>query len=248
MRQAYAENGADVALFDLPEQDDTVEYELGTSTELEETAELVEAEDQRALTLTGDVSDGIEVEAAVEQTKSELGTIDILANNAGICPYSGLLELDEAAWDATVNVNMKGTWLCSKFVAEQMIADDTDGRIVNTGSVNSFVATINNGHYAASKHGVLGLTKAFAVELAAHDINVNAVCPGAVQTPGGESRREAYDEGVDTTYSGPFSVIEPEGDLLSPEDISEAFMWLSSDAAKYVNGIALPVDTGFLAT
>ncbi|WP_276282502.1 mycofactocin-coupled SDR family oxidoreductase [Halorussus caseinilyticus] len=242
----YAENGADVACADICETTDESAYELGDETELDETVRKVEDRGQSALGVQMDVADEREVEAGVERAVSEFGRIDFLANNAGVAPVSGLMELDEQTWDHALDVNLKGRWLCAKHVGQHMIDRGEGGRIVNTPSTAGMVASPGLGHYTAAKHGVLGLTKTLAMELAPHDVTVNAVCPTAVDTPttGGivESIGEEMAEVAE--QSGPDNVL---GEIVQPEDVSAAFVWLSSDDARFVTGIALPVAAGATA-
>ncbi|RLM53953.1 NAD(P)-dependent oxidoreductase [Halobellus sp. Atlit-31R] len=247
--QHYAKHGADVVLTDIGENMDTVRYDLGTPDELEETAGMVEDEGQNALTIQMDVRDESEVEAAVEEAIDEFGRIDILANNAGIAHFGDLVEMDEAMWDEMLDTNLKGVWLCSKHVGKHFVDRGDGGKIVSTSSIYGKVAGPGSGHYIAAKHGVLGLTKTLALELAEYDVNVNAVCPTGVSTPMVTGVLEAYgEEALDeaTEMTGPWNIFG-DGGMIEAEDISEAYMWLSSDAARYVTGIGLPVDAGMLA-
>ena len=247
--QHYARHGADVVAVDIAHNKDTVPYDLGTADELDETASLVEDEGQRALTVEADVSDEAEVEAAVDEALDEFGHIDILANNAGIESIADLTEMDEAMWDELVDVNLKGVWLCSKHVGQHFIDRGDGGKIVSTASTAGQVGIPSNGHYVAAKHGVVGLTKTLALELAEYDVNANCIGPTAVDTPMVAGMLEGYGEEFMNemgAVAGPMSVF-PDTDMIEPSDISEAYMWLSSDAARYVTGIYLPVDAGFLA-
>jgi NAD(P)-dependent dehydrogenase (short-subunit alcohol dehydrogenase family) len=146
-----------------------------------------------------------------------------------------------------LETNLKGLWLTSKHVGKHFIERGEGGKIVNTSSSLGIVGGPLQAHYSSAKHGVLGLTKTLALELAEHDVNVNAVCPTAVDTPMVEESMKAYGEEVFsdmTELAGPMSVFDPDDPATDPKDISEAFMWLSSEASKYVTGITLPVDAG----
>ncbi|WP_256290053.1 mycofactocin-coupled SDR family oxidoreductase [Halobellus inordinatus] len=246
--QHYAKHGADVVVTDIGHNTETVPYDLGTSDELDETASLVEDEGQNALAIEVDVRDESQVEAAVEEAIDEFGHIDILANNAGIVTISDLVEMDEATWDEMIDTNLKGVWLPSKHVGKHFVERGDGGKIVSTSSTAGLVASVGAGHYTAAKHGVLGLTKTLALELAEYDVNVNAVCPTVVNTPMISGMTEAYGEEVLASMgelTGPFNVFDTEDPGIEASDISEAYMWLSSDAARYVTGIGLPVDAGF---
>ena len=239
----YAENGANVVVTDICETPSASTYDLSGEEELAETAQEVEAHGTEVLSLPMDVSEENDVERAVYQAIEEFGRIDVLANNAGITPVSGLMELDEATWDAALDVNLKGMWLCAKHVGNHMIETGDGGQIVNTSSTAGLFASPGLGHYVAAKHGVIGLTKALAAELAPHDITVNAVCPTAVDTPMVDGIIDSIDEDMASLaeQSGPDNIL---GEILRPEDVSAAFMWLSSEDAAFVTGIALPVAAG----
>ncbi|MHC3438620.1 mycofactocin-coupled SDR family oxidoreductase [Natrialbaceae archaeon A-gly3] len=248
--QHYARHGADVVVTDVGGDVETVPYDLGTTDELEETADLVEEEGGEALALEMDVRNEDEVEAAVEEALDEFGRIDVLANNAGIVTVADAVEMDEALWDEMIDVNLKGVWLCAKHVGKHFVDRGDGGKIVSTASTAGLVGTPGVGHYVASKHGVIGLTKTLALELAEYDVNVNAVCPTVVDTPMVSGMSEAYGEevlGEMGEMAGPFNVFDAEEPALEARDITEAYLWLSSDAARYVTGIALPVDAGFTA-
>ena len=242
----YAENGADVVVTDVCRTDDASPYEMSDREQLDETVELVRERGREAMGIEMDVTDGPSVQAAVEQTVDEFGHIDVLANNAGVAPVSTLLDLDEGTWDHALGVNLKGMWLCAKHAGRQMVEQGDGGRIVNTSSVAGYKASPGLGHYTAAKHGVLGLTKTLAVELAPHDVTVNAVLPTAVDTAMTQGIVETVDPETAeiAEQSGPDNLL---GEILDPEDISAAFMWLSSDDARFVTGVALPVAAGATA-
>jgi NAD(P)-dependent dehydrogenase (short-subunit alcohol dehydrogenase family) len=148
-----------------------------------------------------------------------------------------------------IDTNLKGVWLCSKHVGKHLVERGDGGKIVSTSSIYGLVAGPGSGHYIAAKHGVLGLTKTLALELAEYDVNVNAVCPTGVDTPMVSGVLEAYGEealGEAIEMTGPWNVFDHDA-MIESRDITEAYLWLSSDAARYVTGIALPVDAGMLA-
>ena len=248
---AYADHGADVVALDIGESKEGVPYDLGTGDELEATVAGIEERDQEGLAIEADVSQAATVEAAVEAALDEFGRIDVLANNAGVTTFGKALDIDEATWDALLGTNLKGPWLCAKHVGRHMVERGEGGRIVNTSSNAGLVGAPFLPHYTAAKHGVIGLTKTLALELAEHDITVNAVCPTSVETPLlAESGAVYGDEPMEemARVGGPSNLFgDEETFLIQPEDVTAAFMWLSSDAARYVTGIALPVDAGFTA-
>jgi SDR family mycofactocin-dependent oxidoreductase len=246
---SYAKHGADVVVTDICRDIPSNPYHLGTEAELDETAQRVEDEGSDVLSYRVDVRDEDEVAAAVEDTLDQFGRIDVLANNAGIWNISDLVGLDEPQWHHVVETNLKGAWLCAKHVGKHFVDRGEGGKIVSTSSTAGLTGIVGSGHYAAAKHGVVGLTKTLALELAEYGVNVNCVCPTAIDTPLVDEVVETYgSESVERLgeVAGPFNVFEP-GTNLEPEAVSEAFMWLSSDAARNVTGVALPVDAGFTA-
>ena len=243
----YAENGADVVVTDIAADKEGVAYEQATTEELEETASLVEDEGQEALPLVMDVTEEDDVERAVEEAVSHFGRIDFLANNAGVLDSAKMVDLEEERWDAIVDTNLKGVWLCSKHVGRHFIERGEGGKIVSTASNGAFRGSIGRaGHYNAAKWGIRGITKTLAIELGEHGVNVNAVAPSGVGTPMIQSMSQLHGEELFEQMqelSGRSNLLNP-GELIEPRDVSEAYMWLSSEAARYVTGITLPVDAG----
>ena len=247
--QHYAKHGADVVVTDVGHNLDNVPYDMGTADELHETASMIEDEGQGALALEVDVREEDQVASAVDEALEEFGYIDILANNAGIWPMADAVEMDEELWDVVIDTILKGVWLSSKHVGQHFVERGDGGKIISTSSTAGLVGAPGVAHYTAGKHGVIGLTKTLALELAEYDVNVNAVCPTALDSPGMQNYIESYgpemlEEMGELT--GPMNVMDP-GEMIEEEDISEAYMWLSSDAARYVTGVSLPVDAGMLA-
>jgi len=190
-----------------------------------------------------DVSRSEQVSNAVRATVDAFGSLDGAYNNAGFPgPAVPLAEYKEADWDRLISVNLTGVFLAMRAEIEVMLAQGS-GSIVNTGSVSSLVGIANLAAYGATKHGVIGLTKAVALEVARSGIRVNAVCPGSVDTPlvhkagavPGSARRQAAEE------------RQPMGRLAEPQEIAEAVIWLLSDKASMVTGHPLTVDGGYVA-
>jgi NAD(P)-dependent dehydrogenase (short-subunit alcohol dehydrogenase family) len=162
---------------------------------------------------------------------------------------SPMLELDEESWDDLLQTDLKSVWLCSKYVGQHMVDRGEGGKIVNTSSSMGLIGAPMMGHYSAAKHGVIGLTKTLALELAEHDVNVNAVAPTAVNSPLIQLNIDIYGpevvEGMEEV-AGPSNLFGNDG-MVEVEDVTEAYMWLSSDAARYVTGTVLRVDGGLTA-
>lgn len=184
------------------------------------------------------VTDARSISDFCDATRRTLGGIDVWVNNAGLFPWSLLLDTAEATWDDVIAVNMKGVFLCSQAAGRLMIACEPDqGVIINIASMSAFRAKKGLGVYAAAKHGVVGLTRAFALELAEHRIRVMAVAPGSTATPG-----------VARMLGREFSPLElsdiPLGRGAYPDDIARAVLFCGSHLAAYMTGQTLMVDGG----
>jgi SDR family mycofactocin-dependent oxidoreductase len=239
-----AEAGARIAGFDVARPLAYPGYGMGSPDELASLADACRELGSECITFEGDVRDDAAVTAAVGATVERLGRIDILFNNAGICGYGLAHELTEEAWDAMIDINLKGAWLVARRVIPVMIAQKS-GVIVNNSSIAGLRGMERLGHYAASKWGLTGLTKSWAIELAPHGIRVNSIHPTGVNTPMNDGL--AALEGLT-----PIEVAERSaGNLLpvpwvEPEDVARSVLYLVSDAARYVTGAQLVLDAGLL--
>src|SRR5581483_6648842 len=176
-----AREGARLVLADICHDYPTIPYPLGTEEQLAATARMVREAGGEAVAVQCDVSVAADVERAAQTALVEFGRLDILVANASINAIGPCIELEEAQWDAMMDVNLKGVWLCCKYAARPMIAQRS-GKIVTISSTLGVKVQPNLSHYIASKHGVIGLTRALAVELAPYNINVNTVMPGIINT------------------------------------------------------------------
>ncbi len=226
----FSEKGAKVVVADV------------TTEEGQDIADLIRKNGGEAIFVRCDVSMSKEVEALVNETAKTYGRLDYAFNNAGIEGKTApTADCSEENWDRTVAINLTGVWLCMKHEIPQMLKQRA-GAIVNNSSVAGIVGFAGLPAYVATKHGVVGLTKTAALEYAKQGIRVNAVCPGVIKTAmverviGGNPSVEAQ-----------FVAIEPIGRLGDPREVAEAVVWLCSDAASFVTGIAMPVDGGFVA-
>ncbi len=241
---ALADEGAHVAAFDVAKQLPYPGYGLGASADLTSLQQACESRNVRCLTFAGDVREDTAIRAAVDATVKELGRIDVLFNNAGICAYGLAHELTEEAWDTMLDINLKGAWLVARRVIPVMIAQRS-GVIINNSSVGGLRGMGRLGHYAASKWGLTGLTKSWAIELAPHGVRVVSIHPTGVNTPMNDGLAEL--EGLT-----PREIAERSaGNLLpvpwiEPEDVAKAVVYLASDAARFVTGSQFVLDAGLL--
>jgi SDR family mycofactocin-dependent oxidoreductase len=246
-----AGEGADIVVCDVASQLSTVPYPMATEADLNETARLIEGLNRRCIAVKADVRDSSQMQAVVERALSEFGKIDILIANAGILSYAPAWELTESQWDDVLDTNLKGVWLATRAVIPCMM-ERHSGRIICIASAAGLHGFANLAHYTAAKHGVIGLVRALAIELAPHTITVNAVCPSVVNTDivmNPETFR-LFAGGKDATLEEVTPIFQELNLLpipwIEPQDVSHAVLWLASDDARYVTGVALPVDAGFL--
>lgn len=251
MALALAGAGADVAICDVGEATmPSVGYTLGGA--LDAVAGEIAALGVRALHGACDIRRQGEIEAFVGRVLAEFGRIDILVNNAGILTGNVPMHLlDDETFETTIAVNLTGSWRMSRAVVPAMIAGGRGGRIINIASVAGMIGTPGFGHYCATKHGLVGITKTMAAELGAHGITVNAVCPGFLPTKmvehtAGEigARAGLTQEQVYEQYLSVAHVKEP----IQPEQTAAAVLYLASEAARVVTGSNLVIDAGWSAT
>ena len=242
---ALAKNGADIAAFDVGVKIEYPAYTYGTGEELKSLKAEIEALGRRCEIFAGDVRDDKAVTAAVEGTIAAFGKIDILFNNAGICAYAKVHEMTDAEWDAMIDINLKGPFLVTRRVVPYMIAQKS-GVIINNSSVMGLRGGNRLSHYTASKWGLTGLTKAWAIELAPYNIRVLSIHPTGVNTPMNDGL--AAMEG-----KTPEEIAEASaGNLLpvpwiEPEDTAELVLYLASDRARYATGSQFVLDAGLLS-
>ncbi|MDB6170979.1 MAG: dehydrogenase, short-chain alcohol dehydrogenase like protein [Chthoniobacteraceae bacterium] len=225
---AFARLGARVVVADV--------FEDGNH----ETVRLIEAEGGQALAVRCDVTRAEEVKVALEKTVEVFGRLDFAFNNAGIEPKkpAPTADYDEEEWDRIFDINLRGVFVCMKHEIP-LILKQGGGAIVNTSSGAGVIGIKGSPAYTAAKHGVIGLTKAAALDYAAQNIRINAVCPGYIETP----MMERFTGG---TPEGRAKVIaeEPVGRMGKPEEIAAAVLWLCSDGAAFMIGHAMVVDGG----
>lgn len=249
---AHALNGADIIALDVAAPIAGVPYDMASMDDLKETCRLVTELGRRAHLVRADVRSQQELNLAVADALDVFGHIDIVIANAGVWAVSPFWEITEDAWLTMMDVNLNGVWRTLKAVAPHLI-ERRAGAIVVTSSVNGIEPGANYAHYTSSKHGVLGLMKTVALELAPFGVRCNAICPGSIDTAMTDWQG-AYDlfagkEGgtrEDRLRGGHyFHALDGYG-ALDPAFIAEAALWLTSDRAQAITGVALPVEAGHL--
>lgn len=221
--QLLAKNGADVVVSDI------------NLEKAQETSDAIQKMGRRSLALKVNVADLSDVERMVEAILGQFGRIDILVNNAGITRDRLILRMTEEDWDAVLDVNLKGTFHCTKAVIRHM-AKQRSGKIVNIASVSGEMGNPGQANYSASKAGVIGFTKTIAREFAARGINVNAIAPGFIQT--------AMTDAIPEKSKETLIQMIPMERLGQPEDVAEAVLFLVSERSSYITGQVLNVNGG----
>jgi SDR family mycofactocin-dependent oxidoreductase len=250
-----AQEGADIIAVDIEDQIGSVPYPMSTPADMEETVRQIEALDRRIVATKADVRDFEAVKAALDDGVAQLGRLDIVAANAGIFSFGSMEELTEEQWSDMLDTNLTGVWHAVKAAIPHLKAGGNGGSIILTSSTAGLMAIPNVGHYVAAKHGVVGLMRTLALELAPDFIRVNSVHPTSVDTdmiqndatyalfagdlPIEERTRDVVGERFQTLNALPIKWVEP-------VDISNAVLWLASDESRYVTGVTLPVDAGSL--
>lgn len=225
---AFAARGATVAVADWVEDQETIN--------------LIHQQGGKGLFIRCDVSDEKSVQDMVKTVIAQFGRLDFAFNNAGVEGISAPTDACTTEnWDRVTGINLKGVWLCMKYEIPYLLKN-TGSSIVNNASVAGLTGFANIPAYTASKHGIVGLTKTAALEYAKQGLRVNAVCPGVIRTPMID-RFTGHNKEVEKQ----FAQQEPVGRLGEPEEVAAAVIWLSSEAASFVTGVALPVDGGWVA-
>lgn len=248
-----ARAGADIVAVDLARDEPGVDYSQGTPAELTDTAALVEAEGRTVLARTADVRDQQALDAIVAEATDTFGGIDILVSNAGISSQAAAIDLTDDDWHTILDVNLVGAWHAAKAVIPGMI-ERGSGSIVFISSTVGLKGAPHQAHYVASKHGIQGLVGSLANELGPHGIRVNSVNPGTVDTEMALNDRLLRNYFPDIEHPTKDDAAAAFGSYtllpipwVQPEDVSNAVLWIASDEARYVTGVAIPVDGGLLA-
>ncbi|MGH3470070.1 MAG: mycofactocin-coupled SDR family oxidoreductase [Thermocrispum sp.] len=246
-----AEEGADIIAVDICAAVETVPYEAATWEELEVTAKEVEARGRKVMSRAADVRDYPALKAAVEEGVAELGRLDVVVANAGIWSHAPSHEMPEAQWQAMIDVNLTGVWHTTKAATPIMIEQGSGGSMILISSTAGLMGFPNMAHYTAAKHGVTGLTKTLAAELGPHNIRVNSIHPTGVLTKMVDNdtmfrlfRPDLENPGIDEAAEALAQLNILPLPWMDPVEISHSVVFLASEEAKYITGVALPVDAG----
>lgn len=241
-----ARAGAKIVVCDIAAPITEVQYPLAEPEDLEETLRLVKEAGGEIAAMQADVRNSRDMEAVADLAMSQFGRLDILVANAGIHDHAeSTCEISDESWQTMLDVNLTGAWKACKAVVPRMVEGGRGGSIVITSSVDGLGAAPSWGHYGAAKHGLQGLKDTLAFELADHNIRVNTVNPTGVNSPMAQGLSTVLPWVVRKwAHSDRSNLLDVQ--MIEPEDISNAVLWLVSDAARYVTGIDLPIDAGYM--
>src|SRR5882757_8896381 len=251
-----ANEGADIIAIDICGPiSDTITYPLATSEELAETVRAVEATGRKILAREADIRDLAGLQQVVADGIEQFGRLDILVANAGVLSWGRMFEMSEEQWDTVIDVNLNGTWRTIRAAVPTMIEAGNGGSIIVVSSSTGIKATPGNGHYSASKHGLVGLTNALALEVGEYGIRVNSIHPHAVKTSmtGFEgmsdilARYPSYLHSLSPMPLRPKDIDDPERlGLMEAEEVSDVVAWLASSGSAALSGCQIAVDRGQL--
>jgi (+)-trans-carveol dehydrogenase len=251
---ALAREGANIIATDLCAPVASAPYDMGTREDLDETVRLVEEAGGKIIARVADVRDLAAMTAAVDEGVEAFGRLDIILGNAGVCTYGDVATMDEAKWQEMIDIDLTGVWKTVRAGVQHMIDAGDGGAIVLTSSTAGLRNLNQIGHYVAAKHGVTGLAKALANELAPHNIRVNSIHPSNCRTPmmTNSGVRKMFRPDLDNPTLE--DALESYGTIhllntpwVEPEDVSAAVLYLVSDDGRFVTGTQFAVDAGMLA-
>ena len=244
--KCLAGEGADIAIADICANMATIPYALSTPEVMDRAVSEIKSLGRKAIGIRCDVRKATDVEAMVNQVMNTFSRIDVLVNNAGNSSMVAIADMDEATWDAVLDTHLKGMFLCCRYVLPRMISQHS-GVIVSISSVGGQRGFGMGGHYCAAKHGIIGLNKSIAMEVADHNIRANVVCPGTVWTDMMKGIAKFFGmeeaEAKEQFFAGHL-IKERE---VTPEDIGRAVLWLAGDDSKCITGNMITVDAGWTA-
>jgi SDR family mycofactocin-dependent oxidoreductase len=242
-----AREGADVIALDICSPVPTITYPAATAEDLAETVRAVEAEGRKVLAREVDTRDDAALRQLVSDGVEQFGRLDILVANAGVLSWGRVWELTDEQWDTVIGVNLTGSWRTLRAVIPAMIAVGNGGSIVVVSSAAGVKATPGNGHYTATKYGLVGLTNTLALELGEFGIRVNSIHPYSVDTPMIETGAliELLGKHGSFAHSFPPMPLQPKG-FMTPDEVSDVVAWLAGDGSGTLSGAQIPVDKGAL--
>jgi SDR family mycofactocin-dependent oxidoreductase len=247
----FAAEGAHVVVIDLCEDIDALSYSLASRDDLAETVRLVEAEGAKALSIVADVRDQQQLDTAFRETVAAFGRVDVVVANAGVVSGGLAWEIGEDEWHQVVDINLGGVWRTARAAIAPMVAAGNGGSMVFIGSLAGMRGIRNAAAYVAAKHGLVGLMRTLANELAEHQIRVNTVHPTNVASDMllSDANYKLFRPDLENPTKEDAIPAFTKLNLLpipwlEPSDVSNAVLWLASDEARYITGVELPVDAG----
>ena len=250
-----AAEGADIVAIDVcAPVSDTITYAMPTPEDLAETARQVEATGRKVLAREADIRDLAAQQQVVAEAVEQFGRLDILVANAGVLSWGRMFEMSEEQWDTVIEVNLSGTWRTVRAVVPAMIEAGNGGSIIIVSSSAGLKATPGNGHYAASKHGLVAITNSLAIELGEFGIRVNSIHPYSIDTPMIEKQAMAaifskYPNYLHSFSPMPYRPVNRHGrnglqEAMAPEEVSDVVVWLAGDGSATISGSQIAVDRG----
>ena len=250
-----ANEGADIIAIDVCRPiSETITYPLATSEELAETVQAVEATGRKVLSREVDIRDLAALQQVVADGVEQFGRLDILVANAGVLSWGRMWEMSEEQWDTVIDVNLNGTWRTIRAAVPAMIDAGNGGSIIIVSSSAGLKATPGNGHYSASKHGLVALTNALAIEVGEFGIRVNSIHPYSIETPMVEKEAmmaifAKYPQYLHSFAPMPFHPLNHQGkrglkEFMMPEEVSDVVAWLAGDGSATISGSQIAVDRG----
>ncbi|OBI45832.1 3-oxoacyl-[acyl-carrier-protein] reductase [Mycobacterium kyorinense] len=243
-----AREGADVIALDIcAPVSESITYTPATPEDLAETVRAVEAEGRKVLAREVDIRDSVALQQLVADGVEQFGRLDILVANAGVLSWGRVWEITEEQWDTVIGVNLSGTWRTVRAAVPAMIEAGNGGSIVVVSSSAGLKATPGNAHYSASKHGLVGLANALAIELGEFGIRVNTIHPYSVDTPmiEPEMMMKVFAEHGHYVHSFPPMPVQPKG-FMTADEVADVVAWLAGDGSGTLSGAQIPVDKGAL--
>jgi len=252
-----ADEGADIIAIDIcAPVSDCITYPAATPEELNETVRAVEASGRKILARQVDIRDGAALRQVVADGVEQFGRLDILVANAGVLHWGRLWELSDDQWETVIDVNLSGTWRTIRAAVPAMIEAGNGGSVIIVSSAAGLKATPGNGHYSASKHGLVALTNALALEVGEFGIRVNSIHPYSIDTPmiEREAMMEIFARYPSFLHSFAPMPLNPKdiggkrhrNEFMAPEEVSDVVAWLAGDGSATLSGVQIPVDRGVL--